>query len=107
MSHFLVNNSSVTTVLAYPSKSDAPTITIWNIAEIDAFERYCRESRIFQCPHDEAWRAIRNVFPFRTFDTLYGIISMTQSERQLPRVTLDELEIYDAIQTLRGVDGYG
>ena len=59
--------------------------------------------RIFQYPHDKAWRAIRNVFPVRTIDTLYGLISMSRSKRQLPRVTLDELEISDVIQTLRGV----
>jgi len=89
MSRFPVNNSSVTAVLAYPCKSDAPTITTWKIADIDAFERYCRESRIFQYPHDEAWRTIRNVFPVRTIDTLYGLISISRSERQLPRVTLN------------------
>jgi len=103
MSRFPVNNSSVSTVLSYPSKSDAPTITTWKIADIDAFERYCRELRIIQYPHDEAWRAIRNVFPFCTIDTLYRLISMSRSERQLPRVILDELEISDVIQTLRGV----
>ena len=36
-------------------------------------------------------------------DTLYGIISMTRSERQLPRVSLEDLYITDVIQTLRGV----
>ena len=38
-----VNNASVTTVLAYSSKSDSPTITTWKLADIDAFERYCKE----------------------------------------------------------------
>ena len=36
-------------------------------------------------------------------DTLYGIISMTRSERQLPRVSLEDLDITDVIQTLRDV----
>ena len=36
-------------------------------------------------------------------DALYAIISMNRSERQLPRVTLEDLEVSDAIQTLRGV----
>ena len=36
-------------------------------------------------------------------DTLYGIISMTRSERQFPRVSLEDLDITDVIQTLRGV----
>ena len=35
-------------------------------------------------------------------DTLYGIISMTRSERQLPKVFLEDLDT-DVIQTLRGV----
>ena len=35
-------------------------------------------------------------------DALYAIISMTRSERQLPRVTFD-LEVNDVIQTLRRV----
>ena len=39
----------------------------------------------------------------RTMDTLYGIISMTRSEQQLPRVSLEDLDITDGIQTLRGV----
>jgi hypothetical protein len=39
--------SSGMTVLMYPSKSDAPTITNWKINDIDAFERYCTESRLF------------------------------------------------------------
>ena len=43
------------------------------------------------------------MFPVRTIDTLYGIISINRLERQLPHVTLDELEISDVIQTLRGV----
>jgi len=34
------------TVLTYPSKSDAPTITNWKNHDIDAFERYCTESRL-------------------------------------------------------------
>ena len=36
-------------------------------------------------------------------DTLYGIRSMTRSERQLPRVSLEDLDITDVIQTLRDV----
>ena len=44
-----------------------------------------------------AWRALRNVFPIRTMDTLYGIISMNRSERQVPRVTLGDLEVNDVI----------
>ena len=36
-------------------------------------------------------------------DTLYGIISMTRSKRQLPRVSLEDLDITDVIHTLRGV----
>ena len=78
---FPLNNASVTTVLAYPSKSDAPIITTWKLTDIEAFEGYCKDSRIFQCPNDEAWRALRNVFPIRTMD----------------------LDITDVIQTLRGV----
>ena len=91
---FPLNNATVTTVLAYPSKSDAPTITTWKFTkltlttDIDAFERYCKDSRIFQHPNDEAWRALRNVFPLCTMDELYGIISMKRSERQLPWVSL-------------------
>ena len=50
--------TSEVTVLAYPSKSDTPTITItititttnWKNTDIDAFERYCTESRLFQFP---------------------------------------------------------
>ena len=76
----------------------------WKLTDIEAFERYCKDSRIFQCPNDEAWRALRNVFPVRTMvRTLYGIMSMTRSERQLPRVSLEDLYITDVIQTLRGV----
>ena len=87
------NNASVTTVLAYPSKSDAPIITTWKLTDIEAFERYCKDSRIFQYPNDEAWRALRNVFPVRTMDALHGIISITlRSERQLPRVSLEDLD---------------
>ena len=71
--------------------------------DIEAFERYCNDSRIFQYPNDEAWRALRNVFPVRTMDTLHGIIIMTRSERQLPRVPLEDLYITDVIKTLRGV----
>ena len=48
--------TSGVTVLAYQSKSDAPTITNWKNTDIDAFERYCTESRLFQFPKDEAWR---------------------------------------------------
>ena len=36
-------------------------------------------------------------------DKLYAIISINRSERQLPRVTLEDLEVNDVIQTLRGV----
>ena len=37
-------------------------------------------------------------------DTLFGIISMTRSERQLPRVFIDQdLDITDVIHTLKGV----
>jgi len=36
-------------------------------------------------------------------DTLYGIISMTRSEQQLPKVSLQGLDITDVIQTLQGV----
>jgi hypothetical protein len=97
------NSANVTTVLSYPSKSDAPIITTWKLTDIEAFERYCKDSRIFQYPNDEAWRALRNVFPIRTMDALYAIISMNRSERQLPRVTLEDLEVSDVIQTLRGV----
>jgi len=100
---FLLNNASVTTVFAYSSKSDAPTITTWKLTDIEEFERCCKDSRIFQYPNDEAWSSLRNVFPLRTMDTLYGIISMTWSERQLPRVSLEDLDITDVIQTLRGV----
>ena len=50
--------------LTYLSKSDAPTITNWKINDIDAFERYCTESRLLQFPRDEAWRALNQVFPF-------------------------------------------
>jgi hypothetical protein len=100
---FPLNNASVTTVLAYPSKSDTPIITTWKLTDIEAFERFCKDSRIFQYPNDEAWRALQNVFPIRTMDTLYGIINMTRSERQLPRVSLEDLDITDVIQTLRGV----
>ena len=71
--------------------------------DIEAFERYCKDSSIFQYPNDEAWRALMNIFPIRTMDALYAIISMNRSERQLPRVTLEDLEVSDVIQTLRGV----
>ena len=91
------NNASVTTVLTYPSKSNAQFITTWKLTDIEAFER------IFQYPNDEAWRALRNLFPVRTMDTLHGIISMTRSERQLSRVSLEDLDITDVIQTLKGV----
>ena len=40
------------TVLAYPSKSDTPTITNWKNNYIDAFERYCTQSRLFQSQKD-------------------------------------------------------
>ena len=36
-------------------------------------------------------------------DTHYGIISMTWSERKLPRFTLDNLEVTEIIQTSPGV----
>ena len=36
-------------------------------------------------------------------DTLYGIISMTRSKRQLYRVSLEDLDITDVIQTLRSI----
>ena len=74
------NSANVTTVLSYPSKSDAPIITTWKLTDIEAFERYCKDSRIFQYPNDEAWRALRNVFPIRTMDALYAIISMNRSD---------------------------
>ena len=85
-----------------PAGPDAPIITTWKLTDIEVFERYCKDSRIFQYPNDEAWHALRNVFLLRTMDTLYGIISMTRSERQLPRVNLEDLYITDVIQTLRG-----
>ena len=91
------------TVLTYPSKSDAPTITNWKINDIDAFERYCTESRLFQFPSDEAWRALNQVFPFRTKDTLQGMVNLTRYERHLPRIPLTDLDIKDAIRLLRGV----
>ena len=42
-------------------------------------------------------------FSLRTMDTLYGIISMTRSERQLLWVSLEDLDITGVTQTLRGV----
>ena len=72
---FSRNNASVTTVLANRSKSNALIITTWNLTDIEAFERYCKNSRIFQ----------------------YLII------RQIPRVSLEDLDITDVIQTLRDV----
>ena len=62
--------TSGVTVLAYTSKSGAPTITNWKNTDIDEFERYCTESRLFQFPKDEAWRALNQVFPYKTMDTL-------------------------------------
>ena len=47
--------------------------------------------------------ALRNVFTIRSMDSQYGIISMTRLERQLSRVSLENLDITDVIQTLRGV----
>jgi hypothetical protein len=38
------NHASVTTVLAYPSKSDAPIITTWKLTDTEAFERFCKDS---------------------------------------------------------------
>ena len=35
---FPLNNATVTTVLAYPSKSDAPIITTWKLRDVEAFE---------------------------------------------------------------------
>ena len=58
------------TVLAYPSKSDAPTITNWKNTNIDAFERYCTESRLFQFPKEGAGRSLNQALPFQTMDTL-------------------------------------
>lgn len=45
-SHLPIINSTVTTVLACPSKSNDPMITTWKISYIDVFE-YCRDSYIF------------------------------------------------------------
>ena len=50
--------------------------------DIDAFERYCTESRLFQFPKDEAWWALKQVFPFRTIGTLHGVVNLTRYERQ-------------------------
>jgi len=36
-------------------------------------------------------------------DALYAIISMNRSERQLSRVTLEDLEVSDVIQILQGI----
>ena len=43
------------TVLTYPSKSDAPTITNWKINDIDAFERYCTAEPSTRCSHTKRW----------------------------------------------------
>ena len=48
------NSANVTNVMSYPSKSDAPIISIWKLTDIEAFERYCKDSLIFQYPNDEA-----------------------------------------------------
>ena len=41
------NSANVTTILSYPSKSDAPITTTWKLTGIEAFERYCKDTRIF------------------------------------------------------------
>ena len=89
------------TVLAYPSKSDAPTITNWK--NHFAFERYCTETRLSQFLKDEAWRALNQVFSFRTMDTLHGMMNLTRYERHIPRIPLSDLDINDVIRLLRGV----
>ena len=91
------------TVLSYPSKSDGPTITNWKNNDIDAFERYCTESRLFQFSKDEAWRALNQVFPYKTMDTLQGIVKLTRYERHLPRIPILDMDIKDVIRLLRGV----
>ena len=47
------NRANVTNVLCYPSKSDAPIITIWELTDIEVFERYCKDSCIFRYPNDD------------------------------------------------------
>ena len=55
------NSANVTSVLSYSSKSDAPIIRTWKLTDIEAFEQYCKDSRIFLPLNGEAWRALRNV----------------------------------------------
>ena len=47
--------SNVTTVLAYPSKSDIPFISRWTSGDIDVFNNFCHNHRIFQLPLHDAW----------------------------------------------------
>ena len=66
-------------------------------------ERYCTESRLFQFPKDEAWRTLNQVFPYRTMDTIHGMVILTRYERHLPRIPLSDFDIKDVIRLLRGV----
>ena len=47
----------------------------------------------------------RNVFPNRTRDTLYGILSMTRSERRLLLVAFYDFDFDDFLQHLMGICG--
>jgi len=57
------NVPAVTTVLAYPSKSDAPNITRWSSSEINQFNTVCLNHRIFQLNNAEAWQFVIHSFP--------------------------------------------
>ena len=83
-----------------PSKSDAPTITNWkNI--LTPFNDTPPSHAYSSFPKEEAWRALNQVFTFRTMDTLHGMVSLTRYERQLPRIPLSDFDINDVIRLLR------
>jgi len=94
---------SVTTVLAYPSKSDAPIILRWSSSEIELFHTFCLNHRIMQLQPTEAWQILTHSFPPSTLETLRGIINMHRSEQRLPRVPYKTLSIQEVINMLRSV----
>ena len=89
------------TVLAYPSKSDAPTITIGKTTismhsndtapshASSSFLKMRRGGRSTRYSHFERW-------------ILYTV-NLTRYERHLPRIPLSALDIKDVIRLLRGV----
>ena len=55
-----------------PSSAMHQSSRFGTLTDIEAFERYCKDLLIFQYPNDDAWRALRNVFPILTMDALYA-----------------------------------